>query len=167
MYKHHLLQNLQREIFLLKQLASFISEKDLDFRPAENMRSTHELMQYLSGIGATMLRWFIKNDLNQDEWAKIREYRKTLTLENFKERLDQQSEEISMYMNMISEEDLYKKEVELPSKEKMILGMAIMNAPIKWLSSYRMQLFIYLKMNGHKDLGTKEAWTIIENEAAR
>lgn len=161
MYKQHLIQNLQREIFLIKQLAPFIEEKDLDFRPAEKMRSTIELMQYLSGVGATMLRWFLKNDLTPEEWVKIREHRKTLTRENFKERLDQQMEEILMYMNSITEDDLNKMEVELPSKEKMVLGTAIINAPIKWLAAYRYQLFTYLKMNGRPELSTKEAWTVI------
>ena len=162
MFKQHLLQNLQREIFLLKQLAPFIEERDLEFRPAEKMRNTIELMQYLSGIGAVMMRWFVKNDLTPEEWVKIREHRKTLTRENFKERLDEQMEEILMYMNMISEDDLNKKEVELPSKEKMILGIAIINAPIKWLAAYRYQLFTYLKMNGRPELSTKEAWTVIQ-----
>lgn len=162
MYKQHLIQNLQREIFLIKQLAPLIEEKDLDFRPAEKMRSTIELMQYLSGVGATMLRWFVKNDLSPEEWVKIREHRKTLTRENFKERLDQQMEEILMYMNMITEEDLNKMEVELPSKEKMVLGTAIINAPIKWLAAYRYQLFTYLKMNGRPELSTKEAWTVTQ-----
>ena len=162
MYKQHLLQNLQREIFLLKQLAPFIEERDLDYRPTEKMRSTIELMQYLSTIGAVMLRWFLKNDLTPDEWTKIRDYRKTLTRENFKERLDKQMEEILVYMNSITEEDLNKMEVELPSKEKMVLGTAIINAPIKWLAAYRMQLFTYLKMNGRHDISTKEAWTVME-----
>jgi len=161
MYKQQLLQNLQREIFLLKQLAPLIDESDLDFRPTEKMRSTLELMQYVSGVGATMMRWFVKNDLTPEEWVKIREYRKGLTRENFKERLDAQMEDIVMYMNMISEEDLFKKEVELPSKEKMVLGTAIINVPIKWLAAYRYQLFTYLKMNGKTEISTKEAWTIM------
>jgi hypothetical protein len=161
MFKQHLLQNLQREIFLLKQLAGFIEERDLDFRPADKMRSTLELMQYLSGIGATMLRWFIKNDLNPEEWAKIREQRKLVTLDNFKQKLDEQLEQIVMYMDLINEEDLNTKEVELPSKEKMILGTAIINAPIKWLAAYRLQLFTYLKMNGRSDISTREAWTMM------
>jgi hypothetical protein len=161
MYKQQLLQNLQREIFLLKQLAPMIEERDLDFRPVEKMRSTLELMQYLSTIGASMLRLFVKNDLTPEEWTKIREYRKGVTRENFKERLDEQMQDILMYMDQISEEDLNKKEVELPSKEKMILGTAIINAPIKWLAVYRMQLFMYLKMNGRTEISTREAWTVM------
>lgn len=161
MFKQHLLQNLQREIFLLKQLSKFIEPRDLDFRPSEKMRSTHELMQYLSGIGATMLRWFLVNDLTPEEWVKIREYRKTVNIENFTARLDEQMEQIIAYMDTISEEDLNTREVELPSKEKMVLGSAIINAPIKWLAAYRMQLFIYLKMNGRSEIGTKEAWSLV------
>ena len=161
MYKQQLLQNIQREIFLLKQLAPMIEERDLEYRPAEKMRSTLELMQYLTTIGASMFRLFVKNDLTPDEWTKIREYRKGVNRENFKERLDEQMEQIVAYMHAITEEELSTKEVELPSKEKMILGTAIINAPIKWLAVYRMQLFMYLKMNGREEISTKEAWTIM------
>ena len=56
MYKQHLLQNIEREILLLKQLSKVIGEKDLDYRPVEKVRSTMELMQYLSSIGSTMMR---------------------------------------------------------------------------------------------------------------
>ena len=138
-----------------------IEERDLDFRPSAKMRSTLELMQYLTTIGASMLRLFVKNDLTPEEWGKIREYRKGVTRENFKERLDAQMEEILGYMAAITEEDLNTKEVELPSKEKMILGTALINAPIKWLAVYRMQLFMYLKMNGREEISTKEAWTLM------
>jgi len=150
-----------REIALLKQLAPFIREEDLAFRPAEKVRSTYELMQYLSGIGATMLRWFIKNDLNPEEWVKIRAYRATLTRENFVERLDQQWIDIQTYMAEISDEDFEHRLVELPNKEKMVLSAAILNAPLKWLTTYRMELFVYLKLNGRAELGTREAWTIL------
>ncbi|MFM2225400.1 MAG: hypothetical protein RJA07_1602 [Bacteroidota bacterium] len=160
MYKQHLTDNLLREIDLLKNLATHIEADDLEFRPNEKVRSTHELMMYVSGIGATMLRWFIKNDLNPEEWEKIRAYRKTLTIENFAERLEEQRKEIIAYMDGISEDDLINKKVLLPNKEEMVLGAAIINAPIKWLATYRMQLFLYLKMNGKTHLGTKEAWTV-------
>jgi hypothetical protein len=161
MYKQHLLQNMEREIILLKQLSAAIEEKDLDFRPVEKVRSTHELMQYLSGIGSTMLRWFLKNDLTPEEFLKIREYRKGVTIQNFSERLEEQWNDIKGYMDTISEEDLLTLEVELPWKEKMVLGAAIINCPIKWLAVYRKELFLYLKMNGRHEFSTKEAWTIM------
>lgn len=163
MYKEHLLLNMGRELMLLKQLTPFIEQKDLEYRPTEKVRSTYELMQYLSTIGAYMLRWMIKDDMTDEVRLKIREHRNTLTLENFNERLDRQWEEIQSYMAMISEEDLLLKQATLPNKEKMPLGAAIIHAPIKWLAAYRMELFVYLKMNGHSELSTKEAWTILES----
>lgn len=157
MYKDHLLLNIEREIILLKQLASVIEEKDLDFRPTEKVRSTHELMQYLSAIGSTILIWFI-DGLTPEQRAERREYHKTVTIANFSERIDEQWVTIQQYINAITEEELLTKEIELPWKEKMVLGAAIMNAPVKWLAAYRMELFLYLKMNGHAELGTKDAW---------
>lgn len=162
MYKEQLLQNMQREIDLLKQLAPVIKESDLHFRPHEKVRSTLELMQYLSGLGAVMMRWLVKNDITPEDWVKIREYRSTLTQENFMERLDQQSKDIAAYFDMITDEDLITKDAILPSKETMKLGAAIINAPIKWMASYRMQLFLNLKINGNVDLGTKDAWIMAE-----
>ena len=160
MLKQVLLQAMEREIALLKQLAPFIREEDLTFRPAEKVRSTYELMQYLSGIGSTMMRWLIKNDLSPEEWVKIRAYRAELTRENFVARLNEQWEDIQRYMDMVSEEDLQTMMVELPNKEKLPLGAGILNTSVKWLASYRMQLFVCLKINGNAQLGTKEAWTI-------
>ena len=165
MYKQHLLFNLEREIILLKQLAVFIEEKDLDYRPNEKVRSTYELMQYLSGIGSIMMRRFVKNDITPEEREKIMAYRSTLTLGNFQERLDEQWEQIKMYMGEITDEELLTKEIELPWKEKMVVGAAIINAPIKWLAAYRMELILYLKMNGKSAIGTKDAW-VPENTVA-
>lgn len=160
MYKEHLYQSLEREIILLKQLASVIEEKDLDFRPHEGARSNLELMRYLSGLGANMMRWFIDNDLTPEAWTEIREHQKTLSLANFNARLDEQLATIRNYFDRVTEEDLLIKMVNLPSKEPMVLGMAIINAPLKWLAAYRLQLFVNLKLNGHSHLSTREAWTI-------
>ena len=98
-YKQHLLQNLERELVLLKQLAPFIEEKDLDFRTNDKSRNTIELMRYLSGIGGVMMRWFVINDLTKEEREKIAAYRATLTIENFPARLDEQMVWIKEYMD--------------------------------------------------------------------
>jgi hypothetical protein len=160
MYKEHLTKSLLRETNSLKRMAALIEEKDLDYRQAEKIRSTLELMQYLSGIGSVMLRWLIKNDITTEDWAAIRAYRATLTIENFVERIEEQEKEMIEWMNSISEEDLINKIAILPSKEEMPLGAAIINAPIKWLATYRMQLFFNLKANDRPELGTREAWAV-------
>lgn len=156
-YKQHLLLNFEREILLLKRLTAVIQEKDLDFRPMEKVRSTRELMQYLSGIGANMMRAFTE-DIPAEARQKMREYTATANLENIHERLEEQWAAIQHAMSTVTDEDLFSREVELPWKERMALGAAIMHAPLRWLATYRMQLFIQLKMSGHDELGTADAW---------
>jgi hypothetical protein len=158
MYKQHLLKNIEREIILLKEIAPFIQEKDLEYRPVDKVRTTYELMQYLSTIGEVIFRWMIKNDITPEVRKEIADYRSSLTIGNFSERMELQWTNIQKYMNELTDEDLFTKEAELPWKEKMVLGQAIINCPIKWLAVYRMELFLYLKINGHSELGTKEAW---------
>jgi hypothetical protein len=164
MYKQHLLENIERELKLLKQLSPLIEEKDLSYRPTEKVRSTYELMQYLSTIGEYMMRHVTKNDIDDAVRLHYKEYRSSLTRENFNERLDKQLEDIKVHFAEITEEDLMTKEVTLPTRETMPLGVAIITAPIKWLAAYRMELFLYLKMNGNSTIGTKEAWIINANQ---
>lgn len=165
MYKDHLLQNIEREIVLLKRMIPLIEEKDLDFRPTEKVRSTYELMQYLSEIGTTMMHWFL-DGMTPEYRAKVADRRQSLTLTNFAERLDQQVANVRKHMERVSEEDLHNKIVELPSKEKMALGAAIINGPIKWLAAYRMELFVYIKICGKDHISTREAWVVDEALAA-
>lgn len=165
-YKEHLLMNLERELVLLKQLAPLIEERDLEVRTNDKSRNTIELMRYLSGLGGVMLRWFVVNDLNKEEREKIAAYRATLTIENFSARLDEQIEMIRGYMAQVTEDELLNKIVEMPNTEKLPLGAAIINGPIKWLATYRMQLFVHLKMNGRPDLNTADAWRVKDGQIA-
>jgi hypothetical protein len=164
MYKDHLLLNLEREIYLLKRLAPMIEEKDLEFRQAEKLRSTYELMQYLSRVGAFMFRWMLVNDITPEVRKEAADYSATLTIQNFSERLDEQMALMKKYMDGLSEEDLMTKKVMLPWKEEMVLGAAIINAPVKWLATYRMELFRNLKLNGRPELSTAHAWNPAEPE---
>jgi hypothetical protein len=158
MYKQQLLQNLEREIILLKRQAAMIEPKDLDFRPGPKVRSTHELMQYLSGVGYITLSWLYRNDMPPERRAEFREKNAGVTIEDFPQRLDEQWKNIQALMHEIKEEELTTMEVELPWKEKVMLGTGIINSPIKFLTTYRMQMFWNLKLNGRDEISTKEAW---------
>jgi hypothetical protein len=159
MYKDHLLHSIEREIAQLKALIPHIEEKDLAFRPNEKVRSTYELMQYLSTIGSTMMHWYL-DGMTQEYRDKAKANRESLTLANFGTRLDEQLKTIKQSMERVKEEDLHNKMVELPYKETMPLGQAIIAGPIRWLAVYRMELFVYLKLIGKTELSTKEAWTL-------
>jgi hypothetical protein len=158
MYKQHLLQNIEREITLLKRLATFIEEKDLNFHPGEKVRTTHELMIYLSYIGELSVYWMLNKDMMPEERKAIRESNMHVTIADFPARLDKQWHAIQELFKNISDEDLLNSESEMPWKEKMPLGSALLNSAVKFLTTYRMQLFLNLKLNGRPELSTKEAW---------
>ncbi len=161
MYKEHLLENIRQEITLLKALATHVEESDLDFRPGEKVRTPRELMQYMSTIGAAMMRWLVKNDVTPEFWGQIRVEQQSLTLDNFAERMDAQLAQIEAYMAEVSEEDLLTRQVTLPNKVTQALGAAIMSSTLRWLATYRMQLFWTLKLNGKTHLSTREAWSVM------
>lgn len=157
---------MEREITLLKRLSMLIEESDLHFSPGEKIRTTHELMQYLSGLGYTILRWMVKNDLTPEDRARMREGNANVSIEDFSQRLDTQLDLIRGIMNEITEEDLITKEAIMPWGEKLPLGAGIMNTAVKFLASYRMQLYLNLKMNGRPHLSTREAWVLNQPETA-
>jgi hypothetical protein len=157
MYKQHLLQAIDREILLTKQLIPFMDETKLDFRFGEKTRSTLEVMQYLSTIGDAMMQYYA-GGMTREHWREVDKRGKAVTLQNFAERMDEQQKLIHSYFEKISDDDLMNKEVELFWKEKMPLGVAIMQGPVKFLTSYRMELFKLVKLSGRPEMSTGEAW---------
>lgn len=157
MYKQHLLRCIDREIQLTKQLIPYIDETKLDYRVMEKTRSTLEVMQYLSSIGSCVMQYYAGGMTNED-WKVVDEKNKTVTFQNFSERMNEQQKIIHAYFEKISDEDLLNVEVELFWKEKMPLGMGIMQGPLRWLATYRMELFKLIKVSGKPEMGTKQAW---------
>lgn len=66
----------------------------------------------------------------------------------------------SLLLN-ISDNDLLTGEVILPWQEPMLLGEALIETSVKWLAAYKMQIYLYMKMNGI-DLDTGDCWIVTE-----
>ena len=63
----------------------------------------------------------------------------------------------------VSEDDLLNKEITYPwNGVKAPLGEAIIATSIKWLAAYKLQLFLFIKLCGDKELGTADAWVLTE-----
>ncbi|MCC7159475.1 MAG: hypothetical protein IT281_08055 [Ignavibacteria bacterium] len=58
---------------------------------------------------------------------------------------------------MFADEDLLSKTVLIPWREKMPLGQAIIETSLKWLTGYKMQLYLYLRMN-KLEVDTGDCW---------
>lgn len=167
---HHdnLLEGIRKEITIIKQLFKKLPEGALTFKPAENMRSTEELLRYLLSAGSATLRFFSMEQNRENMKANYGNYSaklKDADISNFSQLMDEQLQEIEELFENISDEDLLLKQVMMPWGEFMALERGIIEGPLKWLAAYKMQLFLYTKIAGNGALHTGDCWVGSEPEA--
>ena len=165
--KDLILKSMLHEYMILEHLHSRIPESSMEWRPQENMRSTRELLQYLSYIGSTITELMIKGGWSVPE--NVEKYRanaaasKTMAPETFLEKIHSEKAKVTELIEKLSEADL-DREIGLILGRKGSLGQALINDTIKYLTAYRMQLFLYAKMNG-AEIGTANNWNGIDRKS--
>jgi hypothetical protein len=158
--KDHLAAALVRECDIAKHLHTKLDAEAFDYRPSEGQRSTLELMRYLAACGIGGIR-----SLAAGDWKAFGAYTErveTMTPEEFPAAMDRQKAEIEAFFAGITEEELETRMARLPVGDPMPLDAAIMNGPLKWLTAYKMQLFLYAKATGAAAIGTANAWAGID-----
>jgi hypothetical protein len=165
MYKQQLLNNIEKEINICRRLSTKIPPDQMNYKPKEGVRSILELLQYLSVIGTTMPRYWLKKDETDFStfFSATGEAAKAMPYEQFLPVMDEQIVIIKELFNQISEDDLLNKEITYPwNNVKAPLGEVIIATSIKWLSAYKLQLFLFLKLCGDQQLTTGDAWVLTE-----
>ncbi|MEO8771952.1 MAG: hypothetical protein ABI402_17780 [Ferruginibacter sp.] len=164
MYKEQLLNNIEKEINICRRLYTKTSADQIDFRPKEGLRSTLEILQYLSVIGIAMPLYWLKNDgsdFNTFYGATIADS-KSIKYEQVLSYMDKEIAAIKELFGQITEEDLLNKEVAYPWGGTAPLGEAIIATSIKWLAAYKLQLFLFIKLSSDHILGTADAWMLTD-----
>ena len=162
MYKQHVLNAIVDEMKICRRLYTKIPPDKMDFRPKDDMRSIHELLQYLCIVGTALPNYWL-NASESDFFAsfdKIAAVSKQMPHEEFLSVMNGQIELINKLFGQINEEDLLNKEVKYPWGGKAPFGEAIISSSIKFLSGYKLQLFLLIRMCTDQKLGTKDAWFI-------
>lgn len=154
--KDLLLQSMIHDCEISKHLFTKISAASMDYRPTPKQRSMKELLRYLSICGIGGATCMTKN--NWDLYGKFSERAAAMDVAEFPAKMDQQIAELKNLFNSLSEEDLETKEAPLPGGGSMPLGAAFLNAPAKWLTAYKMQLFLYAKAAEGSDIRTANVW---------
>jgi hypothetical protein len=166
MLKSFLLNSILKELMIIRRLATKIPAQSFDYKPKEGIRSTLELLQYLSWCGTGTIQYWYRNDDSDFKtyFIGISAKAKETTAENFDEVIQYQIKLVDQLFENISENDLFTKEVDYPWGEKALLGQAIIETNIKWLTAYKLQLFSYIKYNSEEKLVTPDAWRKTEIE---
>ncbi len=157
MTKEHLAMSLTHECDVCIHLFTKLSPESYSYRPSPQQRSTYELMQYLAMCGIAGVRSMAEN--SWDSFAEYRERVKDMTAEEFPALMAKQKEEIAELIASLSDEALATQEAKVPGLGVLPLSAAIINGPLKWLTAYKMQLFLYAKATGTTDIGTSNVWS--------
>lgn len=160
MIKDSLLQTCIQELTICQHLYSKLDPAMQDWRPRENMRSTLELLQYLTHIGGTMTRHFA-NPLEDRDAARER-YResstrsKTVTFDEFPDVMEREKADLRSIFATINDSDLSRGTYHPFSAQETSLFEALMTV-VRYLTAYRHQLFLYAKMCG-AEINTRNNW---------
>lgn len=154
--REQFLKSVGNEIRIIKHLATKIPEGRGDYRPSETQRSTLELLQYLSATGSTTMKVMLTE--NVKSYEDYLDFKESVNLENFKDKMDAQEADIREMFAQISDEDL-KKEFDYYGNrtkvEHLIEGI------LKTFAAYRMQLFLYVKACG-AHVSTMDVWAGVD-----
>lgn len=147
---------LDNEAMLLKHLHSKITPAMLEYRPSAAQRSTLDLLRYLSTTALVGTRFFLEG--NWDFFASLKPGMESMTLADFPAALDRQMATIRELLEPLNDGQLMEREATYVNGKKMPLGQALVMGPLRWLTAYRMQLFLYLKASGAPGLTTSNLW---------
>lgn len=164
MYKQHLLNNIEKEINICRRLYTKIPPGQMNFRPKEGLRSILELLQYLGIVGSAMPAYWLKKDDTDFNtfFSTIDNAARTMPPGRFLAVMDEQMATINDLFSQLSEEDMVSKEVVYPWGGKAPMGEAIMATSIKFLTGYKLQLFLFIKLCDDQKLTTPDAWFLTD-----
>jgi len=154
--KDDVLETMLLECDICIHLFEKLPEGALDYRPTPEQRSTLELLRYLSFSGVTFV-----NAVTGDEWAsyaKGAEAAKSMTADEFPDAMRQQKDDLREAFAAISDEDLADGRCTLPWGAEMSIARGLLMLPLRSMSAYRMQLFLYAKSAGNDEIWTPDCW---------
>ena len=154
--KEHLAASLTHECDVVLHLFSKLPAGALDYQPSAGQRTTLALLRYLAVCGSAGIHCMVNNDWKA--FGRFTERVKEMSAEEFPAAMELQKKEIQDFFASVSEETLRTQEASVPGRGPMTLGAAILNGPLKWLTAYKMQLFLYAKAAGATELKTSNAW---------
>ena len=158
--KKQLIASFEHECAIIKHLFSKLSAEQMNFKPAPEMRDTLHLLRYLAACGVGPVKGAVTGnfELMNAHFADA----KSLTADQFLAAMDREAAGIREALAEIPEAEFLTREVTFPWGAHDKLGMALVNGPLKFLTAYRMQLFLYAKMSGCKELNTANCWAGID-----
>lgn len=162
--KEELIGKLQHEVHILLHLVAKVDPANLDYRPTPKQRSLLELLQYLTVFVPIHLRTINAGVWNMDSWRNACRKEEPIAskrnLQEIKHALEKQPDLFAELVASLTDDEL-RAEIEMfgskASRGSWLVWMVLCH-----YVAYRMQLFLYLKACGRKELGTLDLWAGVD-----
>ncbi len=154
--KQQLISLCRHETNVIQHLAASLPDGGADWRPTPDQRSTLELLQYMTSMAEILAVYLVKGGF--EHATAMSEKSKEVTLDTFAHAMDNQLGRVSEWMAEIDFDAASTKMIQAPWQEEMAQSEVIMRTVYGTYVAYRMQLFLYAKQAGNKDLGTFDCW---------
>ena len=154
--KSELIGALQNEVRILLHLAGKVDRTKVDYRPTAKQRSTLELLQYLTIMGPSLVRFAKAGEFDVPTWTAAEQSAKTLNLDKAVSAIAAQADSYSTLLADVSDADLRSEITMFGNRTTM--GAFLVNLVLCGYAAYRTQLFVYLKACGREELSTMNLW---------
>lgn len=151
--KEQYLKSLVHEINVIQHLADKVEVSMLDYRPTEGQRSMLELLQYLGSMFHTSVSAYIAGD--QALYMELSKNKDSVTFENFISKMEEQKKFVEEKVSALTEEDMTRESTIWGTTAP--LAMQLLGV-LKNAVAYKMQLFLYIKSCGKRDINTSNLW---------
>lgn len=149
--KENFIKSLENEVRIIKHLSTKVTPEMAEYKPSPAQRSTLELMQYISAVGSGIMKSILDGDTKS--WAVYDEFRKSVNVENFSEKMDEELADMKENFAKFSDSD-FAKEADFYGKAPVAEHMINI---LRNFAAYRMQLFLYIKACG-VSVNTMNLW---------
>lgn len=158
--KDQLAASMLRECDISLHLFTKLTPDAYLYQPSPSQRTTLDLLRYLSICGIAGIHCMSERDWKQ--FGTFSSRAKDLPADEFPAAMARQKTELATFFKSVSEATLETQDAPMPGGGTLPLGLAILNGPFKWLTAYKMQLFLYAKATGATEIGTGNAWAGVD-----
>jgi len=155
--REELIDAMIHEINVAKFIATKIPGDRMNWKPSPKQRTVLELMQYLTRAGLGSATGLVNG--NRDHAEGMLKKSQEVTPLTFAKAMDEQAAGLRKLIGAVPNARLANDRATPPwGGPQISLGAALLNTSLKFLTAYRMQLFLYAKQLGLHELGTAQAW---------
>ena len=150
------LESIRTEVAIVKHLYSKVDKDKLNYKLSPAQRSTSEVLDNLP-----CNLYLIANSLMKSDFSNFKVEAEAIAAsakKDFNATMDAEYAKFEALVKGLSDSDFKNKEMAFPNGTKFKAGVGLLQSTYRFLVSYKMQLFQYLKAGGRQELVSSNLW---------